>query len=216
MGHQLDALLGAFARAGEPEPGDLAASIRGLPDPGVLPSPWEVWALIGLVRHRERQLWVAEIIRTRLHGAPSDLAAMGVLGHPDGMPQSGPVPGLPEWEYFFHGQGCCLSHKVEGQSIDVDFWDDSSEYFDTFFYKNYPESLRSPEPPELRLKELHSSGSAMSIATDDLLKCGALTSSRTMMPIPTASRRPSWPHPRPSPTSARPGRSRIAGSGYPR
>jgi hypothetical protein len=49
------------------------------------------------------------------------------LGHPEGVPQSGPVPGLPEWEYYFHGRGCSLTHKVEGDEIDVDFWDDSAE-----------------------------------------------------------------------------------------
>src|SRR5262249_25001878 len=125
--------------------------------------------------HRERQLWVAEIIRTRLRGSPAGLAALGAMGHPDGVPQSGPVPGLPEWEYYFHGCGCCFSHKVDGDAIDVDFWDDSADYFDTFFFKNYLESLRRPEPPEQRHRELHPSARAMTIAVTDLLVGGALT-----------------------------------------
>jgi hypothetical protein len=37
---------------------------------------------------------------------------------------------LPEWEYYFHGKGCCLTHRVTGEEIDVDFFDDSAEYFD--------------------------------------------------------------------------------------
>jgi hypothetical protein len=131
--------------------------------------------LIGLVRHRERQLWVADLIRTRLRGAPADLAAIGALGHPQGVPQSGPVPGMPEWEYYFHGRGCCLRHKVEGDEIDVDFWDDSAEYFDTFFYTRYLESLRQPEPPEQRLRELHRSTRPVRIAVNELIKAGALT-----------------------------------------
>jgi hypothetical protein len=172
---QLDALLAAFARAEGPEPAGIASSLQALPDPRALPSPWETWALIGLVRHRERQLWVAEIIRTRLRGAPSDLAALGALGHPEGAPQSGPVPGMPEWEYYFHGQGCCINHKIDGDAIDVDFWDDSAEFFDTFFYKNYLESLRRPEPPEQRLRELHPSARAVTIAVNDLIALRALT-----------------------------------------
>src|SRR4051794_2643642 len=128
MDARFDALLVAFARAGEPEPADLAAFLRGLPVPGTLPSPWETWTLIGLVRHRERQLWVETIVRTRLRGDPAGLAAIGALGHPEGVKQSGPVPGMPEWEYYFHGRGCCISHKVNGDEIDVDFWDDSAEY----------------------------------------------------------------------------------------
>jgi hypothetical protein len=175
MDPRLDALLAALALARESGPADIASSLRGLPDPGALPSPWETWTLIGLVRHRERQLWVAEIIRMRLRGAPSDLAAIGAFGHPEGVPQSGPVPGMPEWEYYFHGRGCCISHKVDGQSIDVDFWDDSAEYFDTFFYKNYLESLHRPEPPEQRLRELHPSARAVTIAVNDLIEIGALT-----------------------------------------
>jgi hypothetical protein len=175
MDARFDALLAAFARAGEPAPADLAAALQSLPDPGALPSPWETWTLVGLVRHREPQLWVADIIRHRLRGAPSDLAAGGSFGHPEGVPQSGPVPGMPEWEYYFHGRGCCISHKVNGDAIDVDFWDDSAEYFDTFFYKNYLESLRHPEPPEQRLRELHPSARAVTIAIDGLIVAGALT-----------------------------------------
>ncbi|HEY7152493.1 MAG TPA: hypothetical protein VH575_00905 [Gemmataceae bacterium] len=175
MNAHLQALLTAFERAGEPEPTDLVSALRGLPDSGALPSPWETWTLIGLVRHRQRQLWVADIIRTRLRGAPADLARMGALGHPDGISQSGPVPGMPEWEYYFHGRGCCLTHKVEGEAIDVDFWEDSAEYFDTFFYTKYLESLRNPEPPEQRLRELHRSTRPVRIVVGDLLAVGALT-----------------------------------------
>jgi hypothetical protein len=175
MDAHLDALLAAFVRLREPEPANVASSLRGLPEPGVLPSPWDTWTLIGLTRHRERQLWVAKIIRTRLRGDPDDLADTGALGHPEGVPQSGPVPGMPEWEYYFHGRGCCISHKVDGDAIDVDFWDDSADYFDTYFFRNYLKSLRRPEPPEQRLRDLHPSSRAVTIAVNDLLAAGALT-----------------------------------------
>ena len=155
MEASLEALLVAFTRLREPQPADVVSSIRGLPEPGVLPSPWETWTLIGLARHHRRQLWVTQLMRTRLRGAPADLAATGALGHPEGVAQNGPVPGLPEWEYYFHGRGCCFSHKIDGDAIDVDFYDDSADYFDTFFYANYLDSLRRPEPPEQRLRELH-------------------------------------------------------------
>jgi hypothetical protein len=174
MDERFDALLAAFSRAGEPVPADLVSALQSLPETGTLPSPWEAWALIGLTRHRGRQLWVADIIRNRLRGAPSDLAAVGALGHPEGVPQSGPVPGMPEWEYYFHGRGCRISHKVKGDAIDVDFWDDSADFYDTYFYKNYLESLREPEPPEQRLRELHPSARAITIAIGDLLAAGAL------------------------------------------
>ncbi len=102
------------------------------------------------------------------------MAAFGALGHPDGVPQSGSVPGSPEWEYYFHGRGCCLTHKVNGDAIDVDFWNDSADYFDTFFFTKYLESLRRPELPEQRLRDLHPDVRAINIAVADLLGVGAL------------------------------------------
>jgi len=169
MEARFDTLLAALNRIGEP--GDLYCPL----EPSTLPSPWETWTLIGLARHRSRQFWVADIIRTRLQGAPADLAAGGAFGHPEGVPQLGSVPGMPEWEYYFHGRGCCITHKVFGDRIDVDFFDDTAEYFDTFFYKNYLDSLRSPEPLEQRLRELHPSSRAITLAIAELLAAGALT-----------------------------------------
>jgi hypothetical protein len=184
MDARVDALLAAFARLREPEPADLASFIDGLPEPGVLPSPWDTWTLIGLARHHKRQMWVAEIVSARLRVDPADLATMMAFGRPDNVPQNGPVPGIPEWEYYFHGSGCCISHKVNGDAIDVDFWTDSADYFDTFFYKKYLESLHRPEPPEQRLRELYPSARAVTIAVDDLLAAGALT------PLPGKSSHP--------------------------
>src|SRR5579883_2543516 len=100
MDAKIDRLLDAFRRAGDGPPHDLAAFVRELPEPGALPSPWETWTLIGLVRHRERQLWVADVIRTRLGGNFGNLAGFCSTGHPAGVPRSGSVPGLPEWEYY--------------------------------------------------------------------------------------------------------------------
>ena len=90
MDAHMHALIAAFARFKEPEPPDVVSALRRLPEPGVLPSPWDTWTLIGLSRHRQRQLWIAGIVRTRLRGAPADLAAMGALGPPGGRPPKWP------------------------------------------------------------------------------------------------------------------------------
>jgi hypothetical protein len=171
---QLDRLYLALDHADAPPPADLLAAVEASPAVGELPSPWETWALVCLVRHRRRQVWVGEVITTRVGGSLADLARLMALGHPQGVPQQGTVPGLPEWEYFFHGKGCCLSHKVSGEAIDVDFEDDTAEYFDLYFYEKYLESLREPEPPERRLLDLHPSVSPLALAVDDLLAAGAL------------------------------------------
>jgi hypothetical protein len=169
-----DLLCRALHQGPFPPPADLHAAIEALPAAGALPSPWETWTLIGLVRHRRRQLWVGEVITTRLNGSMDRLGRMGALGQPQDRPHGGTVPGLPVWEYYFHGKGCCLTHKITGEAIDVDFFSDSAEYFDLFFYQNYLKSLRDPEPPEWRLLELHASVSAIRLAVESLLTAGAL------------------------------------------
>ena len=174
MDAALDALLDAFRHCEGSPPDNLVSFVRDQPEPGALPGPWETWTLIGLVRHRRRQAWVAEIIRKRLGGSLSSLATLGALGHPDRVPQSGSVPGSPEWEYFFHGCGCCLTHKVDGDEIDVDFSDDSADYFDMYLYTNFLKSLRRPELPEQRLRDLHPDIRAINISVADLLAAGAL------------------------------------------
>ena len=103
-----------------------------------LPSPWTTWALIALIRHEARQRWVTEVVRTNI----------GKLRDGGG---SGIVPGLPDWEYRFHGIGCCLTHRVSGEEIDVEYCESEGTSFDIFFYIRFLESLRHPKPPEDRL-----------------------------------------------------------------
>lgn len=175
MDARITRLLDALGQTTRPPSANMPAFLQGLPDAGALPSPWETWTLICLVRHRERQYWVRDIIHNRLRGDSAALAARGALGHAESLKQSGSVPGMPEWEYYFHGQGCCLTHKITGEDIDVDFWDDTAEYFDVFFYTKYLESLRNPEPPERRLLDLHRSVRPVNIAVTRLLAAGAMT-----------------------------------------
>lgn len=173
MKAEFQSLFAALREARRLEPLDLIAAVQALPPVARLPSPWETWTLIGLVRHRRRQLWVGDTITARLGANLLELGRMGALGHPP-VPQSGPVPGLPEWEYYFHGKGCCLTHKVTGEAIDVDFFDDSAEYFDLWFYQNHLKSLRDLPPPERRLLDLHPSVEPIRLAAENLLRAGVL------------------------------------------
>ncbi len=174
MNSQLRNILNACDQVWNGPPVDLRAFVEQLAEPHETLSPWETWTLFGLVRHQTRQAWVREIVETRLRGDGNRIAAMGALGHPDDVPQLGSVPGMPEWEYYFHGIGCCLTHKVTGEAIDVDFFDDSADYFDTYFYSNYLKSLRSPAPVEKRLRQLHKSLRPLNIAVSRLLAAGVL------------------------------------------
>ncbi|MEW4454140.1 hypothetical protein AB1L30_15815 [Bremerella sp. JC817] len=176
MHEKIQRLLAAIDQAiqSESDGVDLPELLTRLPAPGTLPSPWEAWGLIVLMRHRRRQQWVQTMVETRLDGNIAAIGQMGSLGHPEDHPRRGSLPGMSEWEYFFHGCGCCLSHKVNGDAIDVDFHDGSANYFDTYFFEHYLNSLRHAEPPEQRLQQLHPSQEAVSLFFENLRRLGVL------------------------------------------
>lgn len=155
-----------------------SVTLRDLPwrtwsDRPLAMTPWQAWTLLGLVRHRGRQQFVADVVRFRLNANLDSLARAGALGHPDG-PQQGVVPGLSVWEYYFHGRGCCLTHRMSGEAIDVDFYDASADWFDEFFYLNYLRSLRSPTFVEEQLLRLHPSICTVRLSLVSLLPLGLL------------------------------------------
>jgi hypothetical protein len=158
----------------EPVPHDLVAALQALPEPGALPSPWDTWTAIGLCRHQARQAWLLKVVRDRLFVDPAALARGGAFAHPSALPDHGPVPGLAQWHYMFHGTGCCLVHEASGEAIDVDFEDGTPDHFDTYFYVGYIRSLRAPDVPEARLQALCPDGELLAHATFALQDAGVL------------------------------------------
>jgi hypothetical protein len=115
---------------------------------------WQLWTLVCLVRHLKRQQWVAYVVESQLHGDLTEIGTRGYVGHPEGVDQSGEVPNFPDWKYYFHGSGCCLTHKHDGTSIDVDFTREGGwDRIDCYFYSAYLDSLKAPELPERLLKK---------------------------------------------------------------
>jgi hypothetical protein len=90
------------------------------------------------------------------------------------IPQQGIVPGLPAWESYFHGRGCCLTHRTSGESIDVDFHDATSDWIDAYFFIRYLQSLKNPQFVEDRLLCLHPSFGSIRIAIRELVELGLL------------------------------------------
>ena len=129
--------------------------------------PWEVWTLLCLVRHRTRQQFVADMIRFRLDADLDALATAGAFAHPT-CPQQGVMPGMLDWEYYFHGRGCCLTHRATGEAIDVDFYDSTADWFDAFFFVQYLQSLKSPTFVEQQVVRLHPSYETAVLAIDRL------------------------------------------------
>src|SRR5205823_620923 len=82
---QFGHLWRVLAEMGRPAAPDLQ-TWASLPTPGQLPLPWLTWTLIALVRHRERQIWVDDVIRVRLDGDLLRIARAGAMGHPEGRP----------------------------------------------------------------------------------------------------------------------------------
>lgn len=136
-------------------------------------TPWASWTLFSLIRHRPRQELVSQIVQQNLGVNQLDLAKQGYGAHPEGS-NRGPVPGLPEWEYNLHGRGCYIVHQETGIDIDVDFYDETADWYDLFFYQWYLKSLRQPELWEARVIELHPSFETVQYAFDELLEQGFL------------------------------------------
>lgn len=136
-------------------------------------TPWASWTLFSLIRHLPRQEFVSQIVQQNLGVDQLDLAKRGNGAHPEGI-NRGPVSGLPEWEYYLHGRGCSLTHQQTGIEIDVDFYDETADWIDLFFYQGFLKSLRQPELCEARVLALHPSFETVQYAFDELLEQGFL------------------------------------------
>ena len=154
---------------------------RWLSVPAPLP-PWFLWTFLSLVQHRRRHEFVADAVRAQLNGDLAVIANCGALGHPPGD-QRGLLPGNVDWEFYFHGRGCCLTNRHTAESIDVDFFDDSADWLDPWFYRTYLESLRTPALWERRVLQLHPSIETVELAFRDLTGAGVLEKHSERQPV---------------------------------
>ena len=136
-----------------------------------LPSPWITWTLLALIRHRKRQMWVRNIVRNNLHADVERIGTRGWMGHPKDIPNTGLVPRLTDWEYRLHGIGCCLTNRLTGELIDVDFIDGQARFIRLWFFVNFLNSLKEPECCERRLIELHPSIQTVELTVRELVDC---------------------------------------------
>lgn len=146
-------------------------------------TPWQFWTLLSVIRHQGRQKWVAKIVRERLRGSGHSLAPGRASSNLQDVPQKGVVPGMIEWEYDLHGMGCCITHRVTGEAIDVNFHDDEGSWIDPFFYIKYLKSLTQPEPIEKRVLELHASPISVLLSIDELRRLKLLEGEPIWRPI---------------------------------
>lgn len=126
-----------------------------------------------MIQHERRQQGVAELVSEVLGGDVDAISKAGALAQPK-TKNVGLVPKLTDWEYRLHGRGCCITNRLTGEKIDVDFYDGSAEWFDEYFYVKWLESLQYPEFVEQRVKALHPTLSAVRVAIDELLGLGLL------------------------------------------
>jgi hypothetical protein len=136
-------------------------------------SPWASWALLCLARHRVRQEWLAGTIVSQFGADLAAIAAGGAFAHPE-VPQKGVVPNAIDWEYYFHGRGCCFTHRNTGERIDVDFFDETADWFDQYFFVWYLRSLKTPPFAEARLLALHGADEAVILSIRQLMEIGLL------------------------------------------
>jgi hypothetical protein len=132
-------------------PGDGAARPDEAPDEFLAepPAPESRWLLLALSRHVERQRWVARVGAERLGADIAQIGRAGAFGHPER--QRGAVPGLPDWTFYFHGIGLCLTRE-DGLKIDVDFIDGRDDVVDPWLFQRYLKTEPEPGLPERRLQ----------------------------------------------------------------
>jgi hypothetical protein len=116
-------------------------------------APEAAWLLIALGRHVERQEWVGRIVEEKLG------RELGTFGQVEpgaaAAPPKGVVPGHPAWEYVLHGAGCTFTHRVDGDTVHVDFVGGACDAIDAANYTRYLQSLRRPQFAEARLRNTH-------------------------------------------------------------
>ena len=166
------ALALAKVRKAVPSNADFEATLQQPAITGI--SPWEMWALVGLLRHERRQKWVGFIVETKLGGSGREIGTSGALGHPDSLPQYGEVPDNPGWRYYFHGRGCCLTH-ADGTKIDVDFADDGSPLeIDPWFYTHFLLSIPHPEWSDAQVRHASPCEEAWQFELNPLRRLGLI------------------------------------------
>lgn len=119
----------------------------------LLPLPAEAtWLLVGLGRRLQRQEWVARIVEEKLGRQLNTFGQLQPSETSQQAPAQGVVPGHPAWEYEIHGAGCTFRHRVDGDTIDVQFLGGVCEAIDPASFTAYLRSLRRPPLLERMLR----------------------------------------------------------------
>jgi len=135
----------------------LERGLSGEPNPDPPPA-WLGWILVCLCRQRSRQSWLRWVAETRLEDVDDD---------------EGPVPGLPEWSYEYHGQGLCLSGPGN-EHLDVDFHDAQCATIDPFFFAWRVLRLDPASAPEEQLQKYFADAQSLALALEELWAAGVL------------------------------------------
>ena len=130
--------------------------------------------LVALYKHIEKQKWVGGVVASILGADLDELGLIGAFAHPEHLSQEGDVPGLKDWKYYFHGQGCCLTHS-DGTSIDVDFPDGRSNVIDPYFFGNYLQSIPNLNYLKSRLTKPEPFGNSWTVELPILKDKGWIT-----------------------------------------
>jgi len=175
MSHQLNRLLKAFRQAEQGPPADLQKFLANLPEPGALTSPWDTWALIGLVRYRRiRQQWASQFVRTVLRREIAKSVGMKSAHDVEEQQVWGTVPDRPDWNYIFYGDIYAFKNQETKEVVEISYFNYPPEYTYLNDYLKNLENLCHPEPEEIRLKELYPELSVLDLACDDLIAAKAL------------------------------------------
>ena len=149
-------------------PADLRGSLRALPEPHCLPSPWTTWLLICLLRYRERQQWARSVVQSAV---PQAFPPGPELLEQD-QPLEWCLGALPGWQLTL--ECCCdygfgyLDDRETGEHVTFGLDDTVADLL--FDDASTFDLDRGAPSPEARFRALHPYRSTAHLGIEDLLE----------------------------------------------
>jgi hypothetical protein len=134
----------------------------------LLPSPWETWTLLAIVRYRDRLRWAQRLYHALLLRQSPSVTPEESFRLLEKLPDFGVVPGDSRWEYRIHGCNVRFRHRRTGEQVSPQ----SPERIDRYLFLDYVRTSDGSVAKTLRT--FHRSEMSIVESLQDLVEAGVL------------------------------------------